>query len=485
MNKKIGYLKIIVLLFFIIWTIGSIYSLIKPLPEGINIEGEIYNISENQIEFLYDLNYFDANQTRIHEQEIFNKIFEIINNSEKQILIDMFLFNSDYEDEEYRDITSQLKNELIRKKKENPNMSIVFITDEINNFYGSYESKEIKELKKEGINVVITDLTKLRDVNFVYAGFWRSYVQWFGTKGDGWIAHPLGNSDQKITLRSMLKLLNTKANHRKLIVADSGEEFVSIVTSANPHKASSLHSNVAFLVKGGIAEDILKSEESIAEFSGMEISLINTSQIASTENETTINSIQVQFLTEERIRDSLLDEIDNLSKNDSIKIGMFYLSDRKIVESILRADKRGVKIKLILDPNKDAFAREKNGIPNRQVAYELIKKSEGRIKIRWYNTKGEQYHSKIIILEKDGRIIVFLGSANLTKRNIGLYNLEADLKVSTENTTKLAKEIENYYEKIWNNIDGNYTLEFENYKDSSYWKYLLYRFQETSGFSSF
>ena len=34
----------------------------------------------------------------------------------------------------------------------------------------------------------------------------------------------------------------------------------------------------------------------------------------------------------------------------------------------------------ILDPNKDAFAREKSGVPNRPVAYELVKKSKGKIK---------------------------------------------------------------------------------------------------------
>ena len=478
MEETKKYLKIIILVFLIIWTASSIYSAIRPLPRNLNLEGNIYNVSEENIEFLYDLTYFDLEGNKIHQQEIFSKVFEIINNSQKQILIDMFLFNNDYDGEEYLEITTQLKDNLIEKKRENPEMKIVFISDEINNFYGSYVSDEIKELKEEGIEVVITDLRKLRDVNFLYAGFWRSYLQWFGTRGDGWIVHPLGNSEKKVTLRSIFKLMNTKANHRKLIVADSEEGLISLVTSANPHKASSLHSNVAFLVRGNIGNDIIESELAIARFSGKNIEL---EKIYSLET----GPIQVQFLTERKIRDELISLIDSLGKNDSVDIAMFYLSDRKVIDSIIEASKRDVEIRLVLDPNKDAFAMEKNGIPNRQVAYELVRKSNGKIQIRWYKTQGEQFHSKMIIIKKDGKLIVLIGSANLTKRNIGLYNLEANLKITLPSNTETSLKIQDWYDMIWNNRNGIYSIDFEEYREKSYSKYLLYRFQEASGFSSF
>ena len=61
---------------------------------------------------------------------------------------------------------------------------------------------------------------------------------------------------------------------------------------------------------------------------------------------------------------------------------MFYLSNRDIVKSLLDASQRGVDVKLILDPNKDAFGMEKDGVPNRPVAHELVKKSKGKIQIR-------------------------------------------------------------------------------------------------------
>ncbi len=50
---------------------------------------------------------------------------------------------------------------------------------------------------------------------------------------------------------------------------------------------------------------------------------------------------------------------------------MFYLSERQIIKALIAAQQRGVQVRVLLDPNKDAFGREKNGIPNRQVAAEL------------------------------------------------------------------------------------------------------------------
>lgn len=68
---------------------------------------------------------------------------------------------------------------------------------------------------------------------------------------------------------------------------------------------------------------------------------------------------------------------------------MFYFSDRDIINALTNAADRGVNIKILMDPNKDAFGRTKDGTPNRQVASELHKHG---IKIRWCNTYGEQCH---------------------------------------------------------------------------------------------
>lgn len=483
-KKKIKkVLRIILLVFLFLYILTFVYhGFLKPLPQGISYEGSVYNVSEKDIDFLYDLTYLNNSANKQTQQEIFDKVFEIVDNSNNFIVLDFFLFNSDYSEQvKFKNLTDTLKDKLIEKKESNPDIKIIFITDEINNFYGSYTSDEIKELRNNGIEVVITDLTKLRDSNPTYSALWRVLFQWFGTSGDGWITHPLGNAEKKVTLRSYLKLLNTKANHRKVIVADSENGTISLVTSGNPHDASSRHSNIALLIKGDISKDIIETELAVAQFSGYKNTMIEYNPILNFNS----GDISVQVLTEGKIRDNLIDDINSLEKGDSIDLAMFYLSDRKIINPILAAAERDVEIRIILDPNKDAFAREKNGIPNRQVAYELIKKSNGKIKIRWYDTKGEQFHTKMIIIKKGDKIIVYIGSANYTKRNIGDLNLETDIKLTASKEKNISKEIESYFDMLWNNENDNYTIDFSQYEDPSKMKYLLYRFQEASGFSSF
>jgi len=170
---------------------------------------------------------------------------------------------------------------------------------------------------------------------------------------------------------------------------------------------------------------------------------------------------------------------------DTVLMGMFYLSERNLVRELTEASKRGVEIRLVLDPNKDAFGLEKNGIPNRPVAAELVKKSGEAIKVRWYDTHGEQYHTKMIMIKRKDSSIIFGGSANMTKRNIADLNLETDLKITAPNDSSLVREISAYFDRIWNNKDGHYTLDYDAYRDESVFRKAVYRFQEWSGLCSF
>jgi HKD family nuclease len=151
----------------------------------------------------------------------------------------------------------------------------------------------------------------------------------------------------------------------------------------------------------------------------------------------------------------------------------------------LSASARGVDIKIILDPNKDAFGYEKNGIPNRQAAHELVKESKETIQIRWYDTHGEQFHTKLFTSEKDSRFTVIVGSANLTRRNLDNYNLELDIKVILQTESQLAQEIRRYFDRLWNNENGLFTVDYEYFQEDSYVKTLVYRIQEALGLSTF
>jgi hypothetical protein len=141
---------------------------------------------------------------------------------------------------------------------------------------------------------------------------------------------------------------------------------------------------------------------------------------------------------------------------------------------------------VLLDPNKDAFGFEKSGIPNRQVASELIAASDGAIQLRWIRTHGEQFHAKLITVRSGERMWLMLGSANFTRRNLGDLNLEADVIVDTSASRALASEITGWFEMLWSNRQGvEYSADAETYAEPGTARYWLYRFMEASGFSTF
>src|SRR5690606_22243190 len=138
------------------------------------------------------------------------------------------------------------------------------------------------------------------------------------------------------------------------------------VTSANPHDSSSAHGNVALRFSGPAVADLLASESAVLAFpKGPE----QEGTIPSTEEEN--SDLRLQLLTERAVERALLDAIDTAGPRDRLDLAVFYLSDRDIVKALIRAQERGVRLRVLLDPNKDAFGRTKGGIPNRPVAHEL------------------------------------------------------------------------------------------------------------------
>jgi phosphatidylserine/phosphatidylglycerophosphate/cardiolipin synthase-like enzyme len=195
---------------------------------------------------------------------------------------------------------------------------------------------------------------------------------------------------------------------------------------------------------------------------------------------------KAKLLSENQIKAAMLELINKLDAGDSLDVAMFYLSDRQVVTAIKQAANRGVAIRLILDPNKDAFGYQKNGIPNRSVACELHR--QANIDIRWYDTDGEQFHSKLIIAKqaRDKTVTAILGSANVTKRNLAAYNLELDVLISTRSDLGLALQFDDYFQTLfYNRGDALYTVDYNRYADCSLTKTWLYRWQEFSGLSSF
>jgi cardiolipin synthase A/B len=472
-NKKKVWIPILSLVLLMAATI--IYQTNKSLPKGLSFEGEVY--SAEDVQFLYDLTFEKENRQRESEQQILKRILEAIDEAEDFIVMDMFLFNGYNDgDKEYPDISGKITEKLIEKKLSRPNMDITVITDRINSTYGSHEVPEFRELKKNGINVVYTSLVPLRDSNPIYSAFWRVFIQWFGQGGKGWLPNPLAENAPKVTFRSYLDLMNIKANHRKVFVT----EKTGIVTSGNPHNASGFHSNIAFEVKGPILADLVKTEQAVVDYSASgKLAYFKPAKSNKT------GPLKAQVLTEGKIYKHILQEINQAGKGETIWLGMFYLAERKVVDALKESADRGVKVKIILDPNQNAFGSEKIGLPNIPVAAELDKLGHDNIKIRWYNTGFEQYHSKIMYITGRENSKIIAGSANFTKRNLDDLNLETNLKIIGPAHSQVMKDVDRYFNKLWNNNGGIYTKNYPSNEKMPFAKYITYRLQKLTHFTTY
>jgi phosphatidylserine/phosphatidylglycerophosphate/cardiolipin synthase-like enzyme len=353
---------------------------------------------------------------------------------------------------------------------------------------------------------VRTDLGLLRDPNPAWSSFWRLALGWWLDLIDARVLpHPFEPAGETATPGAWARLVNFKANHRKVLLADDGRGgLTGIVSSANPHDASGAHSNIAMRLSGAVLEPLLASELAIADFSGwagairrgggISSPMVRTSAPATRDEPVSLPDvadgrvIAARVLTEGAIREAIVERLDAAVRGDSVAIAMFYLAERGIVQALLDASDRGVEVRLILDPNKDAFGRTKSGIPNRQVAGELVARSDGAIKVRWYRTHGEQFHTKMVAIRGTDRVWLTAGSANLTRRNVRDYNLEANVAVEAGIDTALAAQVLAYFETLWSNrapLGIEYTADFDAYADPSQLRYWQYRVMEATGLSSF
>ena len=470
------YVSVLIGLLTLGYLSSAVYHTYKPLPEGLDFTGKLRHA---EVKFIADQTYMDAQGKQQQQHHIFDEMLKMIDEAQTTIVLDMFLFNQEVGESTLlqRQLTQQLTETLILKHGVQPNIEIKVITDPINSVYGGVMPQHYQKLRAAGINVIETDLTPLRASNPLWSGFWYICCQGLGNNVEkGWLPNPFGN--EKITLRSYFNLFNFKANHRKTLVVDTAQGWKALVTSANPHDGSSRHSNVALIVTGNTAIDVLKTEQAVGRMSKGDIPMVIVGEF-----EAEKSLPQVQLLTEEAIYQATLTLIKTAKPQQQIDLAMFYLSERQIVKALIAAHQRGVKLRVLLDPNKDAFGRQKNGIPNRQVASEL---NAAGITVRWCNTQGEQCHSKMIIKHDAAQAELILGSANFTARNLKNYNLESDLRVLGAAKAPVFNDANQYFDTAWSNLDGkNMSVAYSQYADESQLKYVLYRLMEWSGLSTF
>ena len=509
-------------------------STIKNLPLGINYESPIRE-TENA-EFHYDLTYLDKDGNIQYDRNLWDATLKVVDNAKDYLIIEMFLFNDLYnkDKEHFPEFAKEYTERLVKKQKENPNLKVYILADENNNFYGAFEHPFITSMKNAGINVIIVDIFKLKDTFPWYSPFWRTFIKPMGNpQNKGWITNFYGDMWPKLTIRNLLRALNVKADHKKVFL----NEKEVVVSSANIHDPSYFHENIAIYTDGPIVKDVLHNLQLVAKFSDSEINVDgsdrrmenimnsgsndktetdektlnsenqkenNVKQINNEENEqnvkekTSINSeknsitdteghtYKIQYLTEGAIGKHLDEDIDSLKAGDELLMGMYFLADKGVIDRLINAANRGVKIRIIFDRSRDAFGMSTNGLPNKPVSKKLKKKTKGKIEIKWYFTNNEQYHTKITLMKKtDGNVIINAGSANLIKKNIRGYIMDANFRILTTQDSKISKDIYEYFDRLWENKDGLFTLNFDDEPTTGGFSDFMYKILDATQLGSF
>ena len=516
-------------------------STIKNPPLGINYESPIRE-TENA-EFHYDLTYLDKDGNIQYDRNLWDATLKVVDNAKDYLIIEMFLFNDLYnkDKEHFPEFAKKYTERLVKKQEENPNLKVYILADENNNFYGAFEHPFIASMKNAGINVIIVDIFKLKDTFPWYSPIWRTFIKPMGNpQNKGWITNFYGDMWPKLTIRNWLRALNVKADHKKVLL----NEKEAVVSSANIHDPSYFHENIAIYTDGPIVKDVLHDLQLIAKFSDSEINVdgsnketkskiemdlpdktkirkdtmnigdledkkndmihleenINDSQkneksekeslsLNSGKNEITDTegkTYKIQYLSEGAIGKYLDADIDSLKSGDELLMGMYFLADKGIIDRLIKAANRGVKIRIIFDRSRDAFGMSTNGLPNKPVSKKLKKKTKGKIEIKWYFTNNEQYHTKITLMKKtDGSVIINAGSANLIKKNIRGYIMDSNFRILTTQDSKISKDVYTYFDRLWENKDGLFTINFDDEPTTSGFSDFMYKILDATQLGSF
>ena len=473
----------------------------KAMPAGTSLRSPAFEFSSARL--LIDRTVWDAEaEEPILQHTIFDTILQEIEAAETFVIADFFLWNPWHGAVELtgdlRPLAQELADALIRKRIQNPDMPILVITDPINRIYGDHAPEYFQRIEAAGIPVTYTDLSQMPDSNKVYAPqawFWSQFLPLGKDDSDRrLIPNPVDGEGKKLTLAQLGRLLYFKANHRKVLVTGYRKSPPRVLMgSLNPADGSANHSNLAVLVDGAVAIYAAQSELDVADWSSSE-PLPAIAQIrdllpaVESLPQAREGGVTVAWRSEGATQSELVAQLNQAAEGSRVDAAVFYFSDRLIVDAFKGAIERGAHVRLLLDANRDAFGREKNGIPNRTVAAELMDLAgQGSVEVRWAATHGEQYHAKVLRIVSARQNMLCLGSANWTRRNLANLNLEANLLFL--NAAQLGQEFDSYFDSLWTNANGyEETLPYADWAEEGWslrWKSWLYRFQEWSGASTF
>lgn len=226
------------------------------------------------------------------------------------------------------------------------------------------------------------------------------------------------------------KSLQNKLMHHKFIIIDEKVVFTGSSNLSNTD-LSNFNSNINFKFNSEKLASVFKKEFDQM-FNG---NFHMLKENASEENVYVSDNLLVSAYFAPKtdiIEEVILKRINNAKSK--IYIPMFFLTHKEVVYALIKAKKRNIEVKIILDATAATSRKEE---------VELLRKNKIQLKVE--NQAGKM-HSKALIIDSK---TVIAGSMNLTF---------AATKANDENiivieNEKVAKTVESYFLYIWERID--------------------------------
>jgi PLD-like domain len=414
-RRSMPRLRTIVLPLFGAWAATAAWNGLKPLPAGTRVTSLPARIAESQVTIIRG----GASEILAHELAAIDRADEVI-------IIDE------------TPLPRELGQRLLQERHQRPNLKVVLVSDPRSEAHGGTPAEYLESLERAGVIVARVRLDRLRDSTPLYSGLWRLAL--------GWWSNPYDESP----LRAALRARNGKADERSLLVSDDGAGgWTSIV-------AASGTGDLALEVAGGLAHEVAASELEVAEWSSADDRL----PAAPRPEGRGVGSVDARYLTEGAIRAALLEGLAAAGDGDRVSLSARALSDRRLIDALLRAAARGARLQVLLDPA---------AVPNAVVAAELAREGGGRIEVRW----APRASPALLIVRHRGDLWASVGGADFTRPSLGDFNLEAAVELRLPAIAGAARVLDEWFAAAWTAGAPDGRGRLAEGSRTAYWRYRL------------
>ena len=492
--------RLLVAALLLAWVALALWQSQKRLPPGVHIAGNWHRVPAGELRFLRDLTAADATGAPLNERQINAELLHMIAQAHDFLVLDTGLFGDlpaagpgAARLRAAAPVAATLADALLQARQLHPGLQVLLLIDPASAQL-QLASPTLERLREAGVAVVPVDVGRLRAPNAVFAGFWQLCCRWWSpvTAAGHW-PNPLGVGPSGVSMGLWGRTPGYQRSHRQLLIADDGAGGLAGLIFSRPLNAeASLHTAVALRIGGEALEPLLESEFVLAQFSGWRgggavqersqrlIERQHRSIAAATE----VDAARARVVSEAPIAEALVARLDAAGSHDSIEIAALYLSQRDLVRALIDAAWRGASVRVLLDPGKDGYGYERSGLPNRQVASELVAASDGAVRVRWYRTHGEQFSPGFVLIQNAAHAWLMVGTAELSRPDLDDYNLAAAFVAELPGAATASSEALSWFDTVWYNRAAGgteYSSDVDVYADASQLDYWQYRLLEVSG----